>query len=88
MCYTYNMNKISSLEFQRHFGRYQDQAMQAPIAITRHNRPQLVVMSIAAYEALRKKGRKSMHVTELSDAELQTIQSSKVPTEHAHLDDD
>jgi len=84
-CYTYNMDKITSQQFQRHFGRYQDEALQRPIAITRHGRPQLVVMSVSTYQSLRQKGRQTMHVSELTDMELAAIESAEVPPEHNHL---
>ena len=43
---------ISTAEFIRHFGRYHDEARQAPITLTKHGRPSIVVLSAEAYEKL------------------------------------
>jgi prevent-host-death family protein len=40
------MITISSAEFQRHFGRYQDEALTQPVAITRNGRERVVILSV------------------------------------------
>ena len=39
--------RVTSTEFQQNVGRYQDAAIQAPVVITKHNRPHTVLMSAA-----------------------------------------
>ena len=39
------MITITSVEFQRHFGRYQDEALKEPVSITRNGRERIVVLS-------------------------------------------
>jgi prevent-host-death family protein len=43
------MMTVSTAEFQRHFGRYQDAALARPVAITRNGRERLVVLSTEEY---------------------------------------
>ena len=77
--------KISSTEFQQNVGRYQDAALQAPVVITKRDRPHTVLMSAALFEMLVK-GRVARRVEDLDDATLKAIASSAVRPEHAALD--
>jgi prevent-host-death family protein len=43
---------VSTAEFIRHFGRYHDEARRAPLTLTKHGRPSVVVLSADAYERL------------------------------------
>ncbi|HEY5818865.1 MAG TPA: type II toxin-antitoxin system Phd/YefM family antitoxin [Mesorhizobium sp.] len=43
---------ISTVEFIRHFGRYHDEAQRAPLTLTKHGRPSVVVLSAEAFEKL------------------------------------
>ena len=49
------MRIVSAAEFQRHFGRYQDEALLHPVAITRNGRERLVVISTEEYRRLRRR---------------------------------
>ena len=78
--------KVTSTEFQQNVGRYQDAALQAPVAITKNGRPHTVMISSAFFELLLK-GRIARRVEELDDDTLRAIANSAVPNEYAHLDD-
>jgi len=39
--------RVTSTDFQQNVGRYQDAAQQAPVIITKHDRPHTVLMSAA-----------------------------------------
>jgi prevent-host-death family protein len=43
---------VSTAEFIRHFGRYHDEAQREPIALTKHGRNSVVVISAEKYERL------------------------------------
>ena len=43
---------VTTAEFVRHFGRYHDEARQAPLTLTKHGRPSLVVLSADTYQRL------------------------------------
>ena len=43
---------VSTAEFIRHFGRYHDEAQREPIALTKHGRASIVVLSAEKYECL------------------------------------
>lgn len=69
--------KVTSTEFQQNVGRYQDAALQAPVVITKHDRPHTVLMSAAMFEVLTK-GRVARPVEDLDDETLRAIASAAV----------
>lgn len=69
------MVTISSAEFQRHFGRYQDVALTEPVAVTRNGRERLVVLSVDEYQRLKKRDRQVMQLADFTEADLQAIRA-------------
>ena len=45
--------RVTSADFVRHFGQWQEQAAVRPVYVTHHGRDRLVMVSLAAYMALR-----------------------------------
>lgn len=78
--------KVTSTEFQQNIGRYQDAALQAPVAITKNGRPHTVLVSAALFEIIVK-GRIARLVEDLDDETVKTIAESSVPAEYAALDE-
>jgi prevent-host-death family protein len=77
--------KVTSTDFQQNVGRYQDAALQTPVAITKNGRPHTVLMSAAMFEVLVR-GRVARPVEDLDDDTLKAIANSAVPPEFAALD--
>ena len=77
--------KITSAEFQQNVDRYQDAALQEPVAITKNGRDHTVLVSAALFEVLTK-GRIVRRVEDLDDETIEAITHSEVAPEHAHLD--
>ena len=77
---------ITSAEFQRNFGLYQDKAMLQPLAITRNGRERLVIVAADEYRRLQRRARESLMVGELSDADLEAIAQAQVAPRYQHLD--
>lgn len=80
------MMSVSAAEFQRNFGRFQDEALKQPLSITRNGRERLVVLAVDEYERLKRRDRRVFKTDELSDAELQAIGASEMDPRHNHLD--
>jgi prevent-host-death family protein len=74
--------KVTSTDFQQNVGRYQDAALQTPVAITKNGRPHTVLMSAALFEVLVR-GRIARPVEDLDDDTLKAIANSAVPPEFA-----
>lgn len=80
------MITVTAAEFQRHFGRYQDEALTQPVAITRNGRERLVVLSADEYRKLRRRSREVVRVEDLTDEEVAAIARTEMDPRHAHLD--
>ena len=78
--------KVTSTEFQQNVGRYQDAALQAPVAITKNGRLHTVLMSAAFFEMVMK-GRIARPIEDMDDDTLKAIANSAVPAEFNALDE-
>ena len=80
------MITISSVEFQRNFGRYQDVALTEPVAITRNGRERVVVLSVDEYQRLKRRDRQVLGLEDLTEADLQAIRAAEPPPEAIAFD--
>jgi hypothetical protein len=79
------MLRISSVEFQRNFGRYQDEALKQPLSIARNGRDRLVVLSIEEYQRLKRHDRAVFKTDDLSETEILAITQGGMDARHDHL---
>lgn len=82
------MVSVTSVEFQRNIGQYQDVALTEPVTITKHGRERLVLLSAEEFQRLLKRSRQVLHVSELDDADIELIKNSHVSDDYAHLNDE
>jgi prevent-host-death family protein len=80
------MITVSSAEFQRNFGLYQDKALTEPVAITRNGRERLIIVAADEYHRLKRRTREVLAAGDLTDAELAAIASTEVAPQHNHLE--
>ncbi len=80
--------KVSSTEFQNQVGRYQDEALQHPVEITKNGRDHVVLLSAAEYRRLKRRDREVLLAGELSDADLEAVAASKMPPGREHLNEE
>lgn len=80
------MHTVTSREFQRNLGRYQDEALKEPVVITHHGRHRLVLISVDEYQQLIKRARTALHVSELSKHDVDMIRETAMSEKHNHLD--
>jgi PHD/YefM family antitoxin component YafN of YafNO toxin-antitoxin module len=80
------MLTVSSAEFQRHFGVYQDKALTERVAITHNGRERLIVMAADEYCRLRRRPRQVLPVEALRGADLEAIARTEMVPRHQHLD--
>jgi prevent-host-death family protein len=80
------MITVSATEFQQHVGRYQDEALRRPVAITRNGRERLVILSAEEYRRLKRRDRDVIRVEDLSDEEVAQIARGRMASRHDHLD--
>jgi prevent-host-death family protein len=82
------MRSVRSTDFVRNFSKYQDEAREAPVAITSHGRPTAVLISptdYAEYVELRAKSRRVLKVGELPSSIIDALKNSEMSARHGHL---
>lgn len=80
------MRRVSSTEFQKKVGLYQDLALTEPLTVTRNGREKIVVLSAEEYHRLKSRDREVLRVEELSVEDLEAIAAAKAPAEAAAFD--
>jgi prevent-host-death family protein len=80
------MLSVSAAEFQRNFGRYQEEALKQPLSITRNGRERLVVLAVEEYQRLKQRDRVVRKTEDLSAAELEAIANTEMDPRHDYLD--
>lgn len=80
------MSIVTSKEFQRNLGLYQDKALAEPVTITKNGRERLVLLSVEEYQRLKRRDRRVGLTSELPDEWIEAVKNAKVPDEYAYLD--
>ena len=79
------MTKVSAAEFQRAFGTLSDKAAKQPVAITKHGRDHLVLLSAEEYARLKRRDRRVFLTSELSEEQIAAIEQSRISRDHARF---
>ena len=82
------MIRVSAAEFQRAFGQLSDKAIGQPLAITKHGRDHLVVLSAEEYARLKRRDRRVFAVEDLTAEEIARFEGVRMDPRHDHLNDD
>lgn len=73
------MSVVTSAEFQRKLGLYQDKALAEPVTITRNGRDRLVLLSVEEYQRLKRRDRRVFSIDEITDEQLAAVEAARVP---------
>jgi prevent-host-death family protein len=77
---------VTSADFQRNLGLYQDEALKKPVAITKNGRPRTVLISAEEYARLKRRDRRVLEAGEVSERQIAALREAKVPDRFADLD--
>jgi PHD/YefM family antitoxin component YafN of YafNO toxin-antitoxin module len=80
--------KVSTAEFIKNYGTLADRALTEPVTITKNGRDRLVMISADEYARLKRRDRRVVALEDFTEEEMALIAKAKVPSEHAHLDDE
>jgi len=81
------MIRVSSTEFGKEVGRYQDIALGQPVIVTRNGRDRTVMISADEYLRLKRRDRQVFAAGDLSDEMIEAIRNTEMDERHRHLDD-
>jgi len=77
---------VTSAEFHRNIGAYQDMALTKTVTITKNGRERTVLISAEEYARLKRRDRRVIAAGELSERQLAALRAAKVPDQYADLD--
>ncbi len=80
------MKFVTSRDFQRKVGEYQDMALRRTVTVTKHGRDHVVILAAEEYQRLKGLDRRAYLAEELPDEIIDAIENSEVPPGHEHLD--
>lgn len=82
------METVSSGEFQRRIGHYQDRALVEPVTITSNGRERLVMMSVEEYRRLKRRDRQVMSLEDFTGDDIAALEKVRAPAEAAAFNDE
>ncbi|MEO0443438.1 MAG: type II toxin-antitoxin system prevent-host-death family antitoxin [Pseudomonadota bacterium] len=82
------MNKVTSGEFQKEFGRYRTEAHKDAVIITNHGRDDLALISAEEYKRLRQLDQQAFYAHELPNEVLSEIGTLSIPEEAKQFNDE
>jgi prevent-host-death family protein len=80
------MVRVSSAEFQKNIGHYQDMALSQPVVVTRNGRDRTVVLSAGEYARLKKRDRRVMGISDFTEEDIAAIECAEPPRAAAGFD--
>ncbi|AHE54424.1 prevent-host-death protein [Sphingomonas sanxanigenens DSM 19645 = NX02] len=69
------MEIVPSGELQKQFGRYSDEAMIRPVAVSRNGRVRFVMVPVDEYERMRRRERVAGRTEDLDDDTLEALRT-------------
>lgn len=80
------MNKVTSGEFQKEFGRYRTVAHREAVIITNHGRDDLALISADEYKRLRSLEQNAFYAHELPNEVIEELGSVTIPEAASQFD--
>ena len=80
------MVTVTGEQLQRASGFVRAEARRAPVEVTYHGRPELVVMSVEDYALLRTNRRLALGRDDMLRAKIERIAANRMSPAHADLD--
>jgi prevent-host-death family protein len=82
-----DMIRVSSTEFGKEVGRYQDAALNQPVVVTRNGRDRTVMISAEEYARLKRRDRQVFATSEAPEEVIDAVRNAKMDPRHNHLDE-
>jgi prevent-host-death family protein len=80
------MVRVTGEQLQKATKFVRAEARRAPVEVTYHGRPELVVLSVEDYALLRQNRKLAFARTEMPSAKIKRIANNRMDAEHAGLD--
>ncbi len=83
-----DMIRVSSTEFGKEVGRYQDVALAQPVVVTRNGRDRVVMISADEYRRLKRRDREVLGIEDFSDADIEAVRRAEPSKEAEAFNDE
>ncbi len=70
---------VTASDFKNRVGKFQDRALAEPVAVTKHGRAHLVLLSLVEYERLKRRDREALSTTDLDPKTIELIAKAQTP---------
>jgi prevent-host-death family protein len=80
------MVSVTGEQLQKASGMVRAEARRAPVEVTYHGRPELVILSVEDYALLRENRKLALTTADMSVEQLERIAGARMDAEFAHLD--
>jgi prevent-host-death family protein len=71
------MIRISSTEFGKEVGRYQNVALLEPVIVTRNGRDRTVMISAEEYRRLKRRDREVLAIEDFTETEVDAVRNAE-----------
>lgn len=75
------MIRVSSTEFDKEVGRYQEAALAQPVVVTHNGRDRNVMISADEYRRLKSRDREVLGIEDFSDADIEAVRRAEPSNE-------
>ena len=75
------MIRVSSTEFGKEVGRFQDEALTQPVIVTRNGRDRTVVISADEYRRLKRRDREVLSIEDFMEADRDAVRRAEPSAE-------
>ena len=72
-----DMIRVSSTEFGKEVGRYQDADLMQPVVVTRNGRDRTVMISADEYRRLKRRDREVLGIEDCTDADIDAVRRAQ-----------
>jgi prevent-host-death family protein len=80
------MISVTGEQLQKTSGYVRSEARRAPVEVTYHGRPELIVLSVEDYASLRQNRKLAMRRADMPIAKIERIAGNRMDAEHDDLD--
>jgi len=79
----HDMIRVSSTEFGKEVGRYQDAALSQAVIVTRNGRDRTVMISADEYRRLKRRDREVLGLGDFTAADIEAVRRAEPSPESA-----
>lgn len=81
------MIRVSSTDFGKELGRYQDAALIQPVVVTRNGRDRTVMISAEEFQRLKRRDQMVFSTADAPEEAIEAVRAARMDPRHDHLNE-